>query len=212
MSYKSPFLVARELISPLQCEDMIERLKHTIPNTDQKGDPAVTYKGNRLSEIRTLPLFEELLPDVENHFGFKSKSFTKFIFEWYPTGFSGSKATSEAYKLNKKRGNNSSWHKVKDYDFTVVLFLNDYSDNLDTFDINFEVFGGKLEFPTHNFGFNPQRGTSIIFPSRPNFINAVAPVKLGDSNMIRFHIIAQEEYQYDPEEFKGGYIDWFGAA
>jgi|AntRauTorcE11897_2_1112592.scaffolds.fasta_scaffold00240_12 hypothetical protein len=206
---KSPFLVARELVSPLQCEDMISRLKHTIPNTDQKGDPTVTYKGNRLSEMRVAPIFRELLPNAEKHFGFETKALTPFVFEWYPTGFSGSKATSEAYKLNKKRGHGSSWQKIKDYDFTVVVFLNDANTGLD-FDSDFEVRGGKLEFPSHGFGFNPQRGTAVIFPSRSNFINAIAPVELGDLNLIRFQIIAKKEFAYNMDDFPGGYKEWFG--
>lgn len=206
---KSPFLVARELVSPLQCEDMIDRLKHTIPNTDQKGDPTVTYKGNRLSEMRVVPMFKELLPTVEKHFGFETKTLTPFVFEWYPTGFSGAKAACEGYSYSKKRGSGASWQKINDYDFTVVIFLNDYNDDSMGFDDMYEVRGGKLEFKTHEFGFNPQRGTAVIFPARPNFVNAVAPVQLGDLNLIRFNIIAKEEYHYDMDNFPGGYKEWF---
>lgn len=208
MDYKSPFLIVEDFLSPLKCEDMVERLKHTIPNTNQKGDPTVTYKGNRLSEIRVMPIFEELLPEIENYYGFKTKTTTPFVFEWYPTGYSGQKAGCEGSKFTGKRGEKSSWKKIKDYDFTVILFLNDYNDKTD-FDPYFEVRGGKLEFPTHGFGFNPQRGTMLVYPCRPNFINAVAPVELGDLNVIRFHIVAKEEYQYNPDNFPGGYKEWF---
>lgn len=208
MDYKSPFLVLEEFASPLQCEDMIERLNHTIPNTDQKGNPAVTYKGNRLSEMRVMEVFKEYLPSIESYYGFETKTTTPFVFEWYPTGFLGQKATCEGSKFTGKKSEKTSWKKIKDYDFTAVLFLNDYNGNTD-FDINFEVRGGKLEFPTHGFGFNPQRGTMIIYPCRPNFINAIAAVELGDLNMVRFHIIAKEEYEYKSENFPGGYKEWF---
>jgi hypothetical protein len=90
----------------------------------------------------------------------------------------------------------------------VVLFLNDYSDD-NKFDERFEVRGGKLEFPTHEFGFNPERGTAIVYPCCPNFINAVSPVEVGDSNVIRFHIIAKDEYKYDMANFPGDYTTWF---
>ena len=72
MNYKSPFLVVKDLISPLQCEDIITRLKHTTPNTDQMGKPTVTYKGNQLSEIRVLPEFVNVMPQVEDYYGFET--------------------------------------------------------------------------------------------------------------------------------------------
>ena len=208
MVSKSPFFVIKELISPLQAEDVVTRLKHTIPNTDQKGDPAVTYKGNALSESRIIPIFYQVLPTIEGYYNFNTKTLTPFTFEWYPTGYSGQKAKCEGSKLINKRGKTSSWHKISDYDFTVVVFLNDYSDS-NMFDERFEVRGGKLEFPTHEFGFNPERGTAIVYPCCPNFINAVSPVQIGDLNIIRFHIIADEDYVYDMNNFPGNYKTWF---
>ena len=205
---KSPFLVIKELVSPLQCEDMVARLKHTVPNTDQKGDPTVTLKGNRLSESRITGVFNQVLPSVENYFGFETKTLTPFTFEWYPTGYKGQKATCEGFQLFNKRGQSATWHQVKDYDFTVVVFLNDYSDER-MFDERYEVRGGKLEFPTHEFGFNPERGTAIVYPCRPNFANAVSPVEIGDLNVARFHIIAKEEFDYDMDKFPGNYKTWF---
>lgn len=208
MSYKSPFLILKELLSPLQAEDMVNRLKHTIPNTDQKGDPTVTFKGNILSESRVVPVFNQLLPTIEDYYKFETKTLTPFTFEWYPTGYAGQKATCEGSQLISKRGQSALWHKVSDYDFTVVVFLNDYSDS-DMFDERFEVRGGKLEFPTHEFGFNPERGTAVVYPCAPNFVNAVSPVEVGDLNIIRFHIIAKEEYIYDMNQFPGDYTKWF---
>lgn len=205
---RSPFLVIEELVSPLQCEDMIQRLNHTIPNTDQKGDPTLTLKGNRLSEIRIMPRFKQVLPDIEKYYGFETRTMTPFNFEWYPTGYSGAAAKSEAYQMLGKRGKQATWNKVKDYDFTVIVFLNDYNEGTD-FDADFEVRGGKLEFPTHDFGFTPVRGTTVIFPTRPQFVHAVSPVEAGDLNLIRFHIIAKEEYNYNMNDFPGGYREWF---
>lgn len=192
----------------MQAEDMVARLKHTIPNTDQKGDPTVTFKGNRLSESRVSTAFNQFVPTIEDHYGFETKTLTPFTFEWYPTGYSGQKATCEGSQMSSKRGHSSVWHKIYDYDFTVMLFLNDYSDS-SQFDERFEVRGGKFEFPTHEFGFNPERGTAIVYPCCPNFVNAVAPVELGDLNVIRFHIIAKKEYNYDMANFPGNYTTWF---
>lgn len=206
--HKSPFLIVKEMVSPLQCEDMIVRLKHSIPNTDQKGDPTVTYKGNRLSEMRIMPIFDELSPELENHYKFETKTVTPFAFEWFPMGYSGQSAQCESSKITSKRGQQATWSKVKDYDFTAIIFLNEYNGD-GFFDERFEVRGGKLEFPTHDFGFNPERGTMIIFPCRPQFVNAISSVEIGNLNLIRFHIIAKKEYVYDITNFPGGYKEWF---
>lgn len=189
---------------------MVSALQHTLPNTDQQGNPTVTMKGNRLWEMRTLPQFQEFLPEVEDYYGFATKTTTPFVFEWYPTGYPGQKASSEGFKYMKKRGQGAKWTKVKDYDFTVAIFLSEFNDD-SNFDDMYECRGGKLEFPTHDFGFNPTRGTMVIYPCRPNFVNAVSPVELGDMNMIRFHIIATEEYEYNMDDFPGGYKEWFAG-
>jgi hypothetical protein len=211
MAYKSPFLVVKDLLSPLNCEDIITRLKHSFPNLDQLGNPTVSYKGNTLSEFRITTLFREVMPNIEEHYGFQHKTLTPFIFEWYPTGFAGQKAACEGSMPTSKRGESMVWQKVKDYDFTVIIFLNDLNDDTD-FDERFEVRGGKLEFPTHDFGFNPRRGTALVYPCNPNFINAVGPVDVGNSNLIRFHIIGTEEYVYNQDDFPGGYMEWFAET
>ena len=208
MNYKSPFLIVRNFLSPLQCEKMVSALKHSLPNTDQRGNPTVTLKGNRLLEMRTLPLLDEHFPQIEEHYGFQTKTTTPFVYEWYPTGYVGQKASCEGYSYTNKRGQGAKWAKNKDYDFTVAVFLNDYNDNED-FDDIYECRGGKLEFPTHDFGFNPTRGTMVVYPCRPNFVNAVSPIELGDLTMIRFHIIAEETFNYDMENYPGGYREWF---
>mgnify|MGYP003124739090 FL=1 len=133
------------------------------------------------------------------------------VFEWYPTGFTGNKFSCDGYRRINKRGQAPTWQKVKDYDFTVVVFLNDYNNEV-TFDERFEVRGGKLEFLTHDFGFNAERGTAVVFPCRPNFISSISPIEAGDLNLLRFHIIAKDEYQYDMDNFPGGYKEWFGEV
>lgn len=208
MVYKSPFLVIKDLLSPLQCEDIVSRLKHTVPNSDQLGNPTVTYKGNALSEIRITNVIKELMPEIEKYYAFIEKTLTPFIFEWYPAGFTGQVASCEGSVLLRKKGEGKHWQKVKDYDFSVVIFLNDSNYGQD-FDERFEVRGGKLDFPTHDFGFNANRGMALIYPCCSNFINAIGPVSVGNLNLIKFNIIAEEEYQYTPENFPGGYLEWF---
>jgi hypothetical protein len=96
-------------------------------------------------------------------------------------------------------------------DFTGVIFLSDYQEQV-PFDDEYEVFGGKLEFYSHKFGFNPQRGTLIIFPSDPHFINATSPIQAGDLFQIRFHITCTQPYLYNPKNFPGNYTTWFNET
>jgi hypothetical protein len=208
MDHKSPFIVVKEVLSPLQCEDMVKRLKHTSPNLNQLGIPTVTYKANNLSEIRISPIVEQLIPVIEQHYDVKIKSKTTPMFEWYPEGYQNNKATSEGYRRITKRGKKPVWQRVKNYDFTILTFLNDYNNETD-FDEQFEFRGGKLEFPTHGFGFNAERGTVLIFPTRPNFAHAITNITAGNLNIIRSHLITDSEFEYNMDDYTGSYKDWF---
>jgi hypothetical protein len=103
---------------------------------------------------------------------------------------------------------NEKWERSNNNDFAAILFLNEYNDN-PAFDSDFEVYGGQLEFLTHGFSFNPRRGTLIIFPGAPNFINNTATVTVGELNQIRIHFAAHELFVYDMNKFLGNYKVWF---
>lgn len=203
MITKTPFLVVEEFISPLMCEDIIDRLNNIIPDADQNNKPLITMRANRLSEIRILPLIKELIPQLEAHYGFEYLGTSPFDFEWYPTNFKKIPAHCENSNLVQGK-----WYRTNEKDFVGVIFLNDYRDR-PPFDGEFEVVGGKLSFPTHNFSFVPKRGQLVIFPGSPHFINATEAIVHGELNQIRFSISAQEEYDYDPSKFPGSYKQWF---
>ena len=123
-------------------------------------------------------------------------------FEWYPQGSVGE---AHAENSNFLRG---KWLRTKQRDLTAVLFLSDYQD-ADTLEEEFEVYGGKLEFPQHKFGFNPMRGTLVVFPSDPHFINITSGVFVGDLFQARIQLAAQVPYLYQPQDFPGNYTMWF---
>ena len=200
---KSPFYIVKEFISPLMCEDIVYRLNHSFPDEDKDGQPLKTIRLNNLTEIRVLPKLEELVPKLEAYYNFETHGIESFDFEWYVEGFKpeGSKCKNFTY-LNKK------WKRCSDIDFTGVIFLNDYNNAM-PFDPDYEVCGGKLEFYTHQFGFNPQRGTLIFFPECPNFINTTGPIEAGELTQIRFHIVPKTPYNYDMKMFPGDYRVWF---
>ena len=71
------------------------------------------------------------------------------------------------------------------------------------------MYGGKLEFPQWGFGFNPQRGTMIVFPSGPHFINATTKVLVGELYQVKIQMTAQVPLLFNPAEYPGDYKQWF---
>jgi hypothetical protein len=204
MQTKSPFYIVDDFISPLQCEDIIERSNNVMPTFDSNDMVLQVNKNNKLTDNRLLQPLKEIIEKIEKYYGFEYKAITRFSHEWYP----------EKYKSNVRKCDNSvysknnGWKKINENDFTGIIFLNEYNDKA-PLDPYFEVKGGKYEFPTHNFGFNPIRGTLIIHPSGPNFVYNVSNVEIGDLNLIRFHIEAEGGYKYDMNNFQGNYKTWF---
>jgi len=201
--HKNPFFVVKQFVSPLACEDIIERLNHTFPDEDADGEPIKTIKANKLTEIRILPHLEDLVSKLEQYYGFELEGILPFDFEWYAEGTKAQPIRCENSELMS-----GEWRRVNDYDFTGIIFLNDHQDAV-PFDNRFEVKGGKLQFINHNFSFNPQRGNLVVFPSGPNFLNNITEIVAGDLNLIRFHMVATTPYQYDRMKFTGTHKDWF---
>jgi hypothetical protein len=205
---KNPFLVFEEFLSPLQCEEIIIGNNNTFPNYDKDNKVQPLFFGNKLAESRIIPQLDaDVVPLMESYYNVDIKGIKQFVFEWYSTGYDGK---------NPPRCENSSyingkWQRVNTADFAGVVFLNDYNDK-SPFDDEFEVMGGQLEFINHRFSFNPQRGTLIIFPGAPNFINNTAAVRAGELTQIRFHIATHDPFVYNMNDFKGDYAKWFNKG
>jgi hypothetical protein len=202
---RSPFLIFEEFISPLQCEEIVIGNDNNFPNYDKQGKIQPLFFYNKFAEVRLTPQIADIVvPKVESHYNVEVKGITEFEFEWYPAGYEG---TGKLRYENSSRIN-GSWQRINDHDFTGVIFLNDYNDKT-PFDDEFEVYGGSLEFPTHEFSFNPVRGTLVLFPGAPNFANHVSAVHAGESTLIRFHVATHDPYEYNMQEFPGDYRTWF---
>jgi hypothetical protein len=200
---KSPFLVFQNFISPLLCESIIETSNFTVPDLDKKGKPVKTVRRNEEAEDIIFERIQNIIPQIESHYGSKYKGTEKpILVEWFDQESVGVLGCENSSFLRSK------WVRTKDREFTGILFLTDYQEDT-PFDSDFEVYGGKLEFPQWNFGFNPQRGTLIIFPSGPHFINANASVHYGELHQVRFHISAQTPFMFDISNFPGDIDSWF---
>lgn len=199
---KSPFFVVQEFISPLICEEMVDALETYEPDTDTKGNPVKMSKYHELSELALFERFQRLIPSLEQHYNIDYVGTERVLFQWYPEGSAGTPHCESSSYLNKK------WVRTKNRDVSFVLFLSDYQDNI-PFESDYEVYGGKLEFPQWGFGFNPQRGTLIGFPSDPHFINVTTPIMVGDLFQAKFHIAAASPLLFNSKNFPGDYREWF---
>lgn len=202
MKVHSPFFVRQEFVSPLVCEEIVDNLNLTVPDTDKDDHPIKTQRFNTLIEEYLFDRIQDLVPEIETHFNIQYRGTERMTFEWYAEGCSGEQPHCENSSFVRQK-----WLRTKDRDLTGILFLSDYHDKT-PFDGEFEVYGGKLEFPQHHFGFSPQRGTLIIFPSGPHFINSTTEILAGDLLQVKFHIAASNIYLYNPSDFPGNFQSW----
>jgi len=210
MTSRSPFFVVDNLLSNSECINIIDALNITTPDIDPEGKPLMSVRANEESE---LIIYNKLMNPglygaICQYYGIQYHATETMLFEFYPEGFENSVHVCENSRFNEDL---KKWVRLYRRDVTGVLFLSDYVDPSTQYlhRDDFEVYGGKLEFPQYDFGFFPTRGTVVFYPSDPHFLNAVAPVRAGDSYQVRIHIAAKTPYLYDPSEFPGEYKDWF---
>jgi hypothetical protein len=203
MTPKSPFLVYQDFLSPLKCEEIVDALNCIEPDTDTDSNPIQTYRTNNYAEQLIVNNLQPLSEEIRHYYSVEYRGLEPVTFEWYPHSCAASPVRCENAVHVKNK-----WVKNRDRDLTGVVFLSDYQDNI-PFDSEYEVYGGKLEFPQHRFGFNPQRGTLILYPSGPHFLNLTQPILIGDLFMAKFHIATASPLIYQPKNFPGDYRSWF---
>ena len=201
---KSPFLVYEDFISPKNCEEIVADLGFFQPDVNPDDEPQKMMRHHDIIEADLFDKIQVITPNIFNHFNSEYLGTEKMQFEFIAQGVVSQPYCDNAQYLRKK------WVKTKNRDFTGILFLSDHSDQA-PFDDDYEVYGGKLEFMQHGFGFNPQRGTLIVFPAGPHFIYANARVIAGDLFQVKFHFAAKSPYLHQPVDFPGDYRTWFNG-
>lgn len=200
---RSPFIVIENFLSPMLCEEIVDEVGFNAPDRDPETGKAlpVSVHDDRYERI-VFERLKQVVPQVEQYYGFEYKGTERINFEHVAIG---AQIDPHCESCEFMEG---SWVKTKARDFCGVVFLSDYNDN-PPFDDEFECYGGKLEFINHKFGFNPQRGTLILYPSDPRFVNASSKVVAGDLFQIRLHMAAKTPYVYNPKQFPGNFKTWF---
>lgn len=192
-------------MSPKICEQIVDSLGFYSPDVDGNGNSLKMYRYKEDTEITVFEHLQPLIPKIMEYYGTEGYQGTETIqFEYFAEGIKPEPVceNSDFTKRQKK------WVRTKNRDISAILFLYDYNDE-PPFDSDYECYGGKLEFPQHGFGFNPQRGTLIVYPSVPHFINATSMIQYGEMVQARIHIATQLPYLYNPQNFPGNYKTWF---
>lgn len=206
MTVKSPFLVYQNFLSPKACDSILSKIQTQSPNLDTEGNPVKMERYCDDAEDIIFHKLQALIPEVEEHYGFKYRGTEKVVFQHYPEGMKGNCA--EPHHAENSQYLRKKWVKVRPVDITGILWLKDYNDR-PPFDNGSDVFGGKLEFAAHNFSLTPQKGTLVLFPAGPHFIKAISPVLVGDLYQAKVNIGAEGVWLYQPSNFPGHFSDWF---
>ena len=199
---KSPFYVVENFLTPKQSEMIVDSLGFYTPDYDDEGTPLKMMRCHEDSESLIFDKIQPLVPTLEDYYDFDYRAMETVSFEFHPEGAEPKPTCDNSSYIKSK------WVRTRDRDMTGIIFLSDYQDKI-PFDSEYEVYGGKLEFPQHGFGFNPSRGTLIMYPSVPHFINAIAKIQAGDLFVARFHIAASKPLLYQPDNFPGDFTSWF---
>lgn len=198
---KSPFIVLENSISPLRCEEIVTAADFLMPDIDKFNKPIETTKIISEGNVDFKAIVGKHKSQIEQVYGIP-------ILDVEPTRvvFTDSTVVPRPQCDNSTRIKNK-WLQVHNRDLTVLTFLCDYNDK-PPFDGDFEVYGGKIEFPSFGFGFNPVRGTSIIFPSGPHFTHVFSPVQVGEMYVAKTFITLQSTLLYSPNNFPGTWKEW----
>ena len=203
MMTQGPILKLDNFISPLFCEDIIDRSNSNIFNIDNNNQPTKTNIFNELSEIRYRPYLDDLIEDyIDNYYKTSINYISKTVTEWYPENYK-----SEIYNVDGYSLVNKKWIATQDVDFISICYLNDYN-NKPNFDNSYEVYGGELSFNSFAIKIKPKRGTLILFPAHPSFTYKIDKVSYGNLYVLKNTLTSLVKYQYNANNFSGTPEKW----
>lgn len=205
----SPFHVVENFISPLRCEQLVQKFALKVLDLDETGAVMKHERlvlgeqaGDVMSEL------DALIPLLERRYNAEVFGEPNLTFQQYHENpkMPAEQHGAEGWKYLRKK-----WTKIKDVDLVGFLWLKTYHAAV-PLDPQFEVYGGKLEFPTYNFSLTPQRGSLVFFPATPHFIHAMSHVMLGSCEQIKVTMRLRVNglpWVYNPSSFPGSYQEWF---
>ena len=206
---RSPFLVVQDFLSPAACERIIKEINVEVADTEDNMPLKMERHHQIIANDIAIQFQEMVVPAIEKQFDVRYKALEVPVFQYFPENpnVPADAAGCENSKFIKRK-----WVMVKDIDLVGYVWLKDYNETA-PFDPEFEVYGGKMEFPVYDFSLVPQRGTLVVFPAGPHFIKLISPIMYGDLYQIKLSIkVCAEDgtrWLYQPDQFQGNYKDWF---
>ncbi len=201
---KSPFYVIQNFISNKEAADLAKATRvEPILNDDGALDSMV--RSHTQSETFLFERMKKIIPELEEHFGLKYKGTESIAFQQFPVSNGKNAEDPQCYNAVYKR---KKWVRINDRALTAAIWFKDYEDQ-PPFNMTTQVYGGKLEFPVYNFGFQPQAGTLVVYPACERFISLITSIQVGELQMARIHMHAEGIWIYNPADFPGDYRTWF---
>jgi hypothetical protein len=198
---RSPFLIFEEALSPMQCEEIIQNANFLFPDVDKHNVPVVSVKHTELAHTLITQFLDSKAAEIEAHYQNEIVDYEPTRVLWSDSSVAPNPVCDNSSRIKGK------WLRIHNRDITAVVFLSDYNET-PPFDGDFEVYGGKMEFPTWGFGFNPQRGTMVVYPSDPHFTHVFSQVEVGDLYATKTFVSFKSGLLFQPSDFPGTYVDW----
>lgn len=119
---KSPFLIQREFISPLLCEDIMQDVIKALsfPNVDENNIPQQMEctLNDRLQNIIIEQCENKIIKNIETYYNTTVDNITKPKVLWYPEGYTNNNIICDNANYTDKH-----WIKTKNRDFSLTVFL-----------------------------------------------------------------------------------------
>ena len=203
----SPFIIEPDFLSPLLCEQICADIG-SVPNYDSNDKPTKLEKHLLQHEHIIAEKFKDFHDRIEKTYSCIYEGLQKPVFQLYSEN--AAKPAEEPGCENSKFLRRK-WVMNKDVDLVGFIWLKDFNSNV-PLDSEYEVYGGKLEFPAFNFSLVPQRGTLVLFPAGPHFITAISPILLGNLHQIKLNVNIKSEnggkWFYQPANHPGSWQQW----
>ena len=198
---RSPFFIIDEAISPMQCEQIADSAEFLYLDVNKSSQPIMTTKHTELAHALVSQVLASHRTEIEEHYQLAITNTEPTRVQWADETVNPVAVCDNSTRIKDK------WLRVHNRDLTALVFLSDYNDKV-PFDGEFEVYGGKLEFPSHNFGFNPVRGTMVIYPCDPHFTHVFSKIGMGELFITKTFIQLDPMLIYSPKNFPGSWQQW----
>lgn len=201
MEVHSPFFVIHEAVSPLQCEQIADSAEFLYLDVNKVNQPIMTVKHTELAHGIIAQAIQHHREEIEEHYKASITELEPTRVQWSNETVQPVATCDNSVRIKDK------WLRVHNRDLTALVFLSDYNDKA-PFDGEFEVYGGKIEFPSHNFGFNPVRGTMVIYPCDPHFTHVFSKISMGELFISKTFLRLDPPLIYSPKNFPGTWQQW----